>query len=69
MDEKPKLIVGSPDSVHPLHYLCSQCLQPFYLAGNQPPKKAVMDLLHAFEEHVEREHGSANPSSIEPAQE
>jgi len=65
MDEKPKLIVGSPDSLHPLHYLCSHCLQPFYLSGDQPPKEAVAELLHAFGDHVEQAHGSANSGLTE----
>jgi hypothetical protein len=56
MDGKPKLILGSADSPQPLHYLCSQCLRPFYLSGNQPPKEAVAELLFNFGEHVEREH-------------
>jgi len=69
MGEKPKLIVGSPSSLHPLHYLCSLCLQPFYLSEDQPPKKAVMELLHAFDEHVEREHGCEDSNSTKPTQE
>ncbi len=55
-DGKPKLIVGGANSPQPLHYLCSHCLQPFYLPGNQPPKEAVAELLQNFGEHVEREH-------------
>jgi len=56
MHGKPKLIVGGSDSPQPLHYLCSHCLQPFYLPGNQPPKEAVAELPQNFGEHVEREH-------------
>jgi hypothetical protein len=63
MEGKPKLIVGGSDSPQPLHYLCSHCLQPFYLPGNQPPKEAVAELLQNFGEHVEREHRSPNPDS------
>jgi len=56
MDEKPKLIVGGSGSPQPLHYLCSHCLRPFHLSGDQPPKEAVAELLSKFGEHVEREH-------------
>jgi len=56
MDRKPKLIVGGANSPQPLHYLCSHCLKPFYLRGNQSPKEAVAELLQEFGEHVEREH-------------
>ena len=70
MDGKPKLIVGGPDSPHPLHYICSHCSKPFYLPGNQPPKEAVAELLQNFGEHVKREHLSflpdSNASSAEP---
>ena len=66
MEGKPKLIVGGSDSPQPLHYLCSQCLQPFYLPGNQPPKEAVAELLQSFGEHVEREHRSPGPDSNAP---
>jgi hypothetical protein len=69
MDGKPKLIVGGPDSLQPLHYLCSHCLQPFYLRGNQPPKEAVVELLHSFEEHVKREHPDVGTDSKAPAAE
>ena len=69
MEGKPKLIVGGSDSPQPLHYLCSHCLQPFYLPGNQPPKEAVAELLQYFGKHVEREHlalaGDSNPSPQE----
>ncbi|MGD0128766.1 MAG: hypothetical protein ABSF46_25720 [Terriglobia bacterium] len=69
MDGKPKLILGGANSPQPLHYLCSHCLQPFYLPGNQPPKEAVAELLQYFGKHVEREHlalaGDSNPSPQE----
>jgi hypothetical protein len=63
MDGKPKLIVGDPDSLEPLQYLCSHCLRPFYLPSNQPPKEAVAELLHNFGEHLEREHPGAEAGS------
>ena len=66
MEAKPKLIVGGSDSPLPLHYLCSYCLRPFYLPGNQPPKEAVAELLQGFREHVEREHRSPGPDSNAP---
>ena len=66
MDGKPKLILGGANSPQPLHYLCSHCLQPFYLPGNQPPKEAVAELLQSFGEHVEREHRSPGPDSNAP---
>jgi hypothetical protein len=69
MDGKCKLIVGGSDSPQPLHYLCSHCLQPFYLHANQPPKEAVAELLRSFAEHVERKHpnlaGDSNTSPPE----
>jgi hypothetical protein len=63
MDKKPTLIIGSADSLHPLHYLCSGCMHPFYLSANAPPKKAVAELLETFEDHVKREHSTAGPGS------
>ena len=63
MEGKPKLIVGGSDSPQPLHYLCSHCLQPFFLPGNQPPKEAVAELLQSFGEHIERAHRSPGPDS------
>ena len=69
MDGKPKLIVGDPNSLEPLQYLCSHCLRPFHLASNQPPKEAVAELLHNFGEHVEREHpGAAAGSGASPGE-
>jgi hypothetical protein len=68
MYEKPTLIIGSADSLHPLHYLCSHCMKPFYLSGDEPPKKAVAELLQTFGEHVKREHPSANPGSTTPSE-
>jgi len=56
MEGKPKLIIGGASSPQPLHYLCSHCLQPFYLPRNRLPKEAVAELLREFREHVEREH-------------
>ena len=66
MDGKPKLIVGGSGSPQPLHYLCSHCLRPFYLSGDQPPKEAVAELLFNFGEYVEREHPNPGPDSITP---
>lgn len=58
MEGKPKLIVGNPDRLEPLQYLCSHCFRAFYLPSSAP-KEAVAELLHNFEEHVEREHPGA----------
>ena len=67
MDGKPKLIVGDPNSLEPLQYLCSHCSRPFHLSSNQPPKEAVAELLRNFGEHVEREHpGAAAGSGASP---
>jgi len=67
MGGKPKLIVGGANSPQPLHYLCSHCLRPFYLPGDQPPKEAVAQLLQYFEEHVAREHSNlAGESNSSP---
>jgi CheY-like chemotaxis protein len=64
MDEKPRLIVGISEGLLPLHYVCSHCLLPFNLSGDQPPKEAVEELLLTFGEHVEHVHPSAAPATI-----
>ena len=63
MDEKPRLIVDISEGLQPLHYVCSHCLLPFNLRGDQPPKEAVKELLVTFSEHVEHVHPSAAPAT------
>jgi len=60
--DKPKLIVANSGINQPFHYLCSLCLWPFLLPGDQPPKAAVAELFHTFREHIEQEH--PNPSQV-----
>jgi CheY-like chemotaxis protein len=64
MNEKPRLIVSVSEGLQSLHYACSQCLQPFNLRGDLPPKRAVEELLLTFGEHVEHVHPSAAPATI-----